>query len=88
MRFIGLVFFHESTPNRSLVNVKKLFNIFSRIRGDIRAEFKKKLFLKQGPKWGRSIKKAARGRKFYGTGFAAVFFSGDLGRYVRYLSMC
>jgi hypothetical protein len=53
MRFIGLVFFHESTPNRSLVNVKKLFNIFSRIRGDIRAEFLKKLFLKQGPKWGR-----------------------------------
>jgi hypothetical protein len=37
MRFIGLVYFHESTPNKSLMNVKKLFNIFSRIRGDIRA---------------------------------------------------
>ena len=38
MRFFGLVFFHESTPNRSLINVKKLFIIFSRIRGDIRAQ--------------------------------------------------
>jgi hypothetical protein len=37
MRFFGLVFFHESTPNRSLMNIKKLFNIFSRIHGDIRA---------------------------------------------------
>jgi hypothetical protein len=37
MRFVGLVSFHESTPNKSLMNVKKLFNIFSRICGDIRA---------------------------------------------------
>jgi hypothetical protein len=35
MRFLGLVFFHKSTTNRSLMNVKKYFIIFSWIRGDI-----------------------------------------------------
>ncbi len=36
--FFGLIFFTELTPNRRLMNVKKQFNIFSRIYKYIRAD--------------------------------------------------
>ncbi len=37
MRFFGIGFFHESTHNRPLMNVKKWFYIFLRIRDNIRS---------------------------------------------------